>query len=272
VTYRPLPVRVRDYPKRLRPSRFGKRQASLVLISLATAALAATPAVADQRISQKQAEARQVLAEIHQLDVQLEKATEAYDAASGRLADIRAQIRTNRFELGVARHNVSRAQQLLAQRLRAIYVSGDQSGSTLDILLGSKNLDEVLNSVDAVNRVSSADTSILREVREFRAEARRRASLLKQAHAAQQKVVSERAAEKATIEHGLVQRQELAASIAGEIKRLEAEEEARQARLRAEAQARLVQQQVQQQAALEQAVVGPSAVTPEGVGVAPPSQ
>jgi cell wall-associated NlpC family hydrolase len=240
-------------------------------MSLATAALAAVPALANP-IADKRAEARRVLGEIHQLDVQLEKATEAYNLANDRLAQIRAQIRTNRFELGVARHNVARAEQLLAQRLRAIYVSGDESNSTLEILLGSRSLDDVLNSFEAVNRVSSADTSILQQVRTFRADARRRALFLKRAHAAQRQVVAERASQKASVERGLAERQRLVASIQSEIERLQAEEAARQARLRREAAARLAVEQAQQQAALEQAVVGPSALTPEGIGVAPPSQ
>ena len=272
MTYRPLPVRLSGYPKRLRPTCSVKRQALLVLITLSTALLAAAPAVADPSIALKRAEARQVLAEIHQLDVRLEKASEAYNLATIKLGHIQSQIRTNRFELRVARHNFTRAQQLLAARLQAIYVSGDDTNSTLEILLGSRSLDDVLNSVDAVNRVSSADTSILRQVRRFRSDTRQRAALLKRANAAQRQVVAQRAAYKAEVESGLAERQRLAASIQSEIVRLEAEEQARQARLAREAAARLAAQQVQQREALQRAVVGPSALTPEGVGVAPPSQ
>jgi cell wall-associated NlpC family hydrolase len=243
-----------------------------VLLALSAGALAAAPALADPSISAKRAEARRVIAEIHQLDVQLEKSAEAYDLANVKLAHIQSLIRTNRFELRVARHNYRRAQQLLAARLRAIYSSGDESNSTLEILLGSKSLDDVLNSFDAVDRVSSADTSILRQVRSFRTDARHRAAVLKRANAAQRQVVAERASEKASVERSLAERQRLANSIQGEIVRLQAEEAARQARLRQEAEARLAAQRQQAQSAIENEVVGPSAVTPEGVGVAPPSQ
>jgi peptidoglycan DL-endopeptidase CwlO len=247
------------------------RQACVVLLTLSVGALAAAPALGDT-IGSKRAEARRVLGEIQQLDLQLEKSAEAYDLATGKLDHIRAQIRTNRFELRVARHNYKRAQQLLAARLRAIYVSGDQpANSTLEILLGSKSLDEVLSSVDAVNRVSSADTSILREVRTFRADTRLQALQLKRANAAQRQVVAERAAEKASVEGSLAERQRLAASIQGEIDRLQAQEAARQAQLKAEAEARLAAQQQQENEAIQRTVVGPSAVS-EGVGVAPPSQ
>ena len=214
-----------------------------------------------------------MLGEIHQLDVQLEKSAEAYDLANVKLAHIQTQIRTNRFELRVARHNYKRAQQLLAARLRAIYVSGaEQNDSTLEILLGSRSLDDVLNSLDAVNRVSSADTSILHQVRTFRTDTRRTSALLKRANTAQRQVVAERAAEKASVERSLVERQQLVASIKGEIARLQAEELARQARLQREAAARLAAQQAQEREAIQRTVIGPSALTPEGVGVAPPSQ
>jgi peptidoglycan DL-endopeptidase CwlO len=270
VTYRPLPVRLSVF-SRPRPGSSLKRQACVVLAALSAGALAAAPAVADP-IASKRAEAQRVLGEIHQLDVQLEKSAEAYNLANIKLAHIQSLIKTNRFELHVARHNYTRAEQLLAARLRAIYTSGDEANSTLEILLGSKSLDDVLNSFDAVDRVSSADTSILRQVRAFRADATQRAGVLKRAHAAQRRVVAERAAEKASVESNLAERQRLAASIQSEIQRLQAEEAARQARLRAEAAARLVAQQQQQQDAIQREVVGPSAVTPEGVGVAPPSQ
>jgi cell wall-associated NlpC family hydrolase len=270
VTYRPLPVRLPDC-LRLRRGRAPKGQACIVLAVLSVAALAAAPALADP-ISQKRAEAQRVLGEIHQLDVQLEKSVEAYNLANVKLAQIHGQIRTNRFELRVARHNFARAQQLLAARLRAIYVSGDESDSTLEILLGSRNLDDVLNSFDAFNRVSSADTSILREVRRFRADTRRRATLLERANQAQRRIVAERAAQKASVEERLAERQRLVASIKGEIARLQAEEAARQERLRREAARRLQALRSQQVQALQDTVVGPSAVTPEGAGVAPPSQ
>src|SRR5439155_7709380 len=105
-----------------------------------------------------------------------------------------------------------------------------------------------------------------------RPDARRTTAVLKKADSAQRREVAERAAEKAAVERSLVERQQLVASIKGEIARLQAEELARQARLQREAAARLAAQQTQEREAIQRTVVGPSALTPEGVGVAPPSQ
>jgi cell wall-associated NlpC family hydrolase len=99
---------------------------------------------------------------------------------------------------------------------------------------------------------------------------------LKVAHQRQQQVVAERAAARERVEAGLAERRRLVASIREEISRLEAEEQARQERLRIEAEQRLAAQRAEQQRALEaarqQETVGASAVTPEGLTVAPPSR
>jgi cell wall-associated NlpC family hydrolase len=264
-----------------------------MLLGLLAAAVAAAPAFGDPRIDQKRAEEQQVLEQIHALDVQLEKATEAYDLANVKLDRIRAALRTNGTELVVARRNLKVAQSQLAARLKTLYVSGD-TGSTLEILLGATSLDDFLNRIDTVNRVSDQDALVVREVKTFRHSVLVHGAELKTAHAEQKQVVAQRAAAKADVEQGLAEREQLVASIRADIVRLEAEERARQERLAREAHLRFLQQQEaarQQQAAQAlgtqpavgetaspgapspaPVVVGSSGVTPEGVTVAPPSR
>jgi len=263
-----------------------------MLLGLLAAAIAAAPAFGDPSISEKRAEELRVLGEIHSLDVQLEKATEAYDLANVKLDRIQAALRTNGTELTVARRNLTVAQRQLGARLKTLYVSGD-SGSTLEILLGATSLDDFLNRVDTVNRVSDQDALIVREVKTFRHSVLVHGAELKKARAEQKQVVAQRAAAKADIQQGLAEREQLVASIRAEIVRLEAEERARQERLAREAHLRFLQQQeaARQQQATQAlgtqpitptaspgapspapVVIGSSAVTPEGVTVAPPSR
>ena len=302
VTCRPLPVRLRHAraevvisPLASVPGRRGSdactleragvdrrgrwaRKATLVAVACASALLAAIPAVASPpSISSKQAEAQQVLDQIQQMDVQLEKSIEAYDAATGKLAQIRQALKTNRFELAVAKQNLHRAQAQLGAQLRALYMNGQEPNSTLAIFLGSQNLDDVLNKLDTVNRVSSEQTQVLAEVKQFRAAVQQHGKVLRNAKAEQVKVVAQRAADKSTIESGLAERQRLLSSIKSEIVKLQQQEAARQAELRREAEARLRQQQLSAQRQLSTAVVGPSAVAPvtsatngDVVSVAPP--
>jgi cell wall-associated NlpC family hydrolase len=275
VTCRPLPVRlsrvVWDSVLRAR-----RRQATFVLFALVVALLAAASATAEPpQIAAKRAEAQQVLNEIHSLDLQLEKASEAYNAATDTLAAIERARNLNAQSLAIARNNLIVAQQRLAERLRAIYTS-DQEDSTLAILFGARSLSDFLNRIETVNSVSSQDSQVLGEIKRFKHDVTVKAQQLKAAHARQERVVAQRAAAKQQVEAGLAQRQQLVDSIRSEIVKLQAEEAARQAQLRAEAEARLrAQLAAAHEAALqaqETSVVGATATTPEGITVAPPSR
>jgi cell wall-associated NlpC family hydrolase len=157
-----------------------------------------------------------------------------------------------------------------------MYVSDGEEDSTLAVLLGSRSLGEFVDRLETINSVASQDTQVMDEVSRFKHDVTLRAARLKAAHARQQQVVAQRGAAKEEIESGLAERQRLAASIKDEIVRLEAEERARQERLRIEAAQRLAAEQSARAraaaAAQQENVVGASAVTPEGISVAPPSQ
>jgi cell wall-associated NlpC family hydrolase len=216
-------------------------------------------------IAQKRAEAQQVLNDIHALDVQMEKAIEAYNGATDQLSAIERESALNEQYLQIAKRNLTIAQRRLGLRLRAIYTS-QQDDSTLAILLGSKSLGDFLNKIETVNSIGSQDRQVIGEIKTFKHDVTKRVHDLKLAHARQEKVVAERAAAKQQIESGLAERQRMLTSIKGEIVQLQAEEAARQARLAAEARARLAAQEAAaQQAKLDAQrtdVIGASAVAP----------
>src|SRR5688572_8562093 len=215
-----------------------KRLAGLILLGLAAVALFSQPAGADpSSLASKEAQAERVLAQIRSLDSSLSKAIEAYNLANIRLGEIEGDIDENRVRLAIARTNLRRAHDRLAQRLVTIYVSGS-TNSTLEVLLGARTLDEVLSGIETADRVSTQDADVLGEVRVFRAEARATAARLKRARARQARLVRERAAHKASIESQLGERRQLLSTIKDEIARIQAAERARQARLAAEARAR----------------------------------
>ena len=222
--------------------RVSKRLAGLVLLGLAAVALVSQPAGADPAsLASKEAQAERVLEQIRSLDSSLSKAIEAYNLANIRLGEIEGDIDENRVRLEIAKQNLRRAHDRLAQRLVTIYVSGS-TNSTLEVLLGARTLDEVLSGIETANRVSSQDADVLGEVRIFRAEARATAARLKRARARQAQLVRERADHKASIEAQLGERRQLLSTIKDEIARIQAAERARQARLAAEARARAASQ------------------------------
>ncbi len=229
--------------------------------------MSAVPAFADPSVSSKQAEAQQVLADIHRLDMQVEKAAEAYNLANIKLAKIKRDLRDNEQALRVARGNLKKGQRTLARRLVALYTS-EGSNTTLEVLLGSKSLDDMLSRLEAVNRVSNQDSSVLTEVRTFRKAVQEREVQLKKAHEAQAGLVAEKARQRASVEGQLAERQRLLSSIKSEIAKIQAAERQRELQAAAAAQARLASQP----SPADVAVVGAAATTAEGISVAPPSQ
>lgn len=256
---------------RLRPATLERvssrlRQAFALSAGLSAAAFFAGSAGADPpSLASKQSQAEAVLAQVQQIDANLEHAVEAYNLANVKLDRIRNDIRQNRRELAVARSNLDRAQGALSSRLVAIYTAGDND-STLEILLGARSLDDLLSRIDTANRVSDQDGRVMREVRDFRAEVIRRRGALREARVEQEQVVAARAAERERIEGRLAEREALLSTIRSEITRIRAAEAARQAQLTRQLQARMPVQP------LGSGGLGIAASSPDGVSVAPPAR
>jgi cell wall-associated NlpC family hydrolase len=212
--------------------------ALLAVILAAVGSASVKTAAADPTVDSKRAEAQDVLNQIQAIDSQLSHAVEAYNLANLRLERIDADLVTNGRHLGIARKSLKGAQAALASRLVTLYVNGDRSGG-LEVLLGAESLDQLLNRMDAVERVTEQDTRVLREVKAFKSLVKVQKVKLRRARAAQERQVAERAAQRSTIEAQLHEREQMLASVREEIAQLEAEEAARQARLQAEARARI---------------------------------
>jgi cell wall-associated NlpC family hydrolase len=249
-----------------------RKYASPTLVAI-LAALLATGSAVGQSIDDKRAEAQSVLAQIRTIDSEVAQAAEAWNLANLELAQIGEQRKANRRLLGVARKNLGRAQHHLNRRLVAIYTGSGERGSAISVLLGATSLEDLLDRLDTVERVSDQDARVLSQVKTFRGAVQRQRNQLASAHRRQTRIVAERAAQREAIEAKLAERQRLLASIEGEIRRLEAEERARQAELERQARARLAAQQqaaaaAEQPAATQIAEVADSLVGP-GVVEAP---
>jgi len=215
------------------------RQARIALIGVAAALVAASPSFADPgSVSSKQAEAQSVMSQIQGLDANLERAVDAYNLANEKLAGIEGDLRTNRAELKLARANLRHARRILNAHLVALYTSGGQD-TGLEVLLGATSMDDLINRLDTMNRVSDQSAEVLKQVKVFRAKVKQERERLQSARVQQAKLVAERSAEKASIEGQLSSRQQLLSSIKSQISQMQAAEQARQAQLAAEARARL---------------------------------
>jgi cell wall-associated NlpC family hydrolase len=203
-------------------------------------------------VTSKRAQAQAIMAEVQQLDSSLAKSIEAYNYANVELDRIDQDLVSNGKHLVAARKSLVVAQGRIAERLRDLYVNGE-GDSTLEVILGSQSLDDIISRLDAIERVSSQDAGILKSVKQYRREVETRRARLHEARTSQARMVAERAAQKISIEGRLSERQQLLASVKDEIAQLQAEEQARQAALaeqaRARAQAQQLAAQIQQDTA-----------------------
>ena len=231
--------------------------APIVVLAAACAAwlLLAVGSASAQTITSKRQQAEAILAQVQSMQGDLEQAGNAYYNATVQLRGIDQDLASNARHLAAAKKSLVVAQGRIAQRLRDLYVNG-QGDSTLEVILGSSSLDEIIARLDAVERVSKQDAQILRTVKEYRKEVETRRANLQDAHARQTQVVAERAAEQQKIQSQIAEQNRLLASVKDEIVKLQAEEQRRQAALAAEARARAqaaaqLAQQAQQDAAAQ---------------------
>jgi cell wall-associated NlpC family hydrolase len=208
------------------------------------------------------------MGQLQHLSDSLERARAQYVASTQQLAKIQRDLRENHRELHLAQHNLKRSQSVIAQRLVTLYRS-DQA-STLEVVLGARSLDDMLNRMDSAKSVTSLDARVLSQVKTFRLAVKRNHELLAKARTTQARVVSERAAAKASIESQIGQQNSLLASIKGEIAKLVAADRARQMQMAAAARARLTL--AHRVAQGQETVVGATAIAPQAdTVVAPPS-
>jgi cell wall-associated NlpC family hydrolase len=210
------------------------------------------------------------MTEMNQLDASLEQAVERYNLANVKLDRIRKDQRMNAFELRVAQSNLKKSRRAIERRLVSLYTS--EQSSTLEVVLGAKSLDDVLNRIENADRVSTLDSQVLKEVKVFRASVKLHERQLAAAKAAQERLVAERAAQRRAVQAKLAERRQMLSSIKGQIAQLLSAQRARSLQMARIARARLASTQRESAQQAEDTVVGVTAAAPEGVTVAPPSQ
>ena len=222
--------------------------------------LLATGSATAQTVQSKRAQAEAIMAEVESMQGELGRTIEAWNGANIELDRIEGDLVTNAKHLAAARKSLNVAQRRIQERLVDLYVNGE-GDSTLEVILGSRSLDDIIARLDAIERVSSQDTRILHTVKRYRSEVETRRANLKDARTDQARIVAEQAAQKQYIESAIAEQNQLLASVKDEIAEMRAEEQRRQealaAQARARAQAAQLASQAQTQETYDQAVVIP---------------
>jgi cell wall-associated NlpC family hydrolase len=220
-------------------------------VASAAALLLVVGPASGQTIESKRAQAEAILAEVESMNHELEATIEAWHGANIELDRIDKDLASNAKHLSAAKKSLGVAQQRIQERLRDLYVNGE-GDSTLEVLLGSRSLDDIIARLDAIERVSSQDTQILKTVRQYRMEVETRRENLQEARADQARIVEEQAAKKQTIEAQVAEQNRLLATVKDEIAEMRAEEQRRQAALAAQARAAAQAAQLASQATSQQ--------------------
>jgi peptidoglycan DL-endopeptidase CwlO len=232
-------------------SRTGWTPIGVLAAASAAALLLAVGPAAGQTIESKRAQAEAIIAEVESMNHELEATIEAWNYANVELDRIDTDLQSNAKHLAAARKSLGVAQVRIQERLRDLYVNGE-GDSTLEVILGSQSLDDIIARLDAIERVSSQDTRILHTVRQYRNEVETRRENLQEARADQARIVAEQAAQKQSIESQISEQNQLLASVKDEIAEIRAEEQRRQAALAAQARARAQRAQLAAEATSQQ--------------------
>jgi cell wall-associated NlpC family hydrolase len=241
-----------------------------VVLCAATAAFGVASAATAEPgpVASKQAQAQSIISQIGSIETELSTAVERWNLANVRLANIGHDLQRSRWELGVARVNLKRAQTALAQQALSVYTSSDSNG-TIEVLLGSASLDDLLTRIDTVNRVNDQRSSVVGDVTTFRSYVARQTARLHHAQSEQKRIVAERLAEKHSIESKLAERNRLLQSVRAEIEHLRAVEAARQAELARQAREQQAREALQPQVASIGVSVGGTPSAPAAAAPAP---
>jgi cell wall-associated NlpC family hydrolase len=218
---------------------------------LTAAALVVAPVGASPpgQLQSKRAQAVAVLAQVQALDVRFGAVVEHWNGARIALADARRRVAANRVLLRGAVVQQRRAQQRVADRLVSLY-EGNRP-DLVAVVVGASKAGDLIDAVDTVNAIVSADHQIAVDARLQRDRLARVERSLAKAERERRTTVALLATERVTIGSMLSRRRRLLASVRSEVAVLEAQQRQRQARLAAEARARLAREQavLRQQAA-----------------------
>jgi cell wall-associated NlpC family hydrolase len=223
--------------------------AASLSIALVAASTAATP---KEQIRDKQAQAKQVLAEVNGLDARFGATVEAWNGAKYELGQAQKELAADHASLRVAERQRRIALQRVTDRVVALY-EGDPSPSTLAIFLGARSLGGLLDELQAAHAVAAADHRLAVQATAVRDRYVRAVRTVSVTERRKRDAVQQLDSQRAQIGSMLTQRRSLLSSIRSEVATLQAQEARRQAELKAEAQARLAREAAARKKALEEA-------------------
>jgi cell wall-associated NlpC family hydrolase len=199
-----------------------RRLVLAALVALLALPLALPSFASADTLSQKRARAHQIMGELATLDTRMEKVVERYDAATGKLAAVKAQIAQNQRTLAVTRYNLQMAKTMLQQRVVAMYKQ--RPVELLDVMLATKSFSSMVDQLDLLDRVGTSDSTMVDSIGGYQTTIVATQKTLVTDRTAAEQLVAQRATEKAGVEQALATRRSMLRGVKAQIAQLVAQQ------------------------------------------------
>lgn len=197
--------------------------ACLFVATLGLPAVVPRPARATSLQSARD-QARQLAADVGQLDASIGAAVRKYAQATVSLQAVQAQIRDNTKRQEFARGELALARATLSARAVALYKHADVT--PLDAIFTASDFGDLVAGLSMVRSVTRSDHDVLRTVVQTSRQLATRAESLTADRLTAQRLVTQRKAEVAQIRARLSERRALLSGVRDQIRALAAKQEA----------------------------------------------
>lgn len=212
------------------------RRATAILVAtlgLAVAVPVSLTYAEPAAIEDQRAQVTRLQQQLDEIDAQAARATEAYNGARWRLGEVQTRIDDNTRTLRTTRIELGRARQVLAGRLRDIYVSPPPS--VVEVLISTGSITDAVDGVDMLQLIGERDGGVVKGIRADLARLRQIRAQLESDREEARREVAEAERRRTEVLGILQERQRVLADAEGELSRLIRVEEERRRR-EAEAQ------------------------------------
>lgn len=189
-----------------------------IMISLILIAIPSPVPSIGATLEEKQAEAERAKQQIEGMKAESQRLAQEYNAALNEYEIVRAAVENNRQQLERAQRDYKRARTILNERLRSIYETGDVN--SLEVLLESTSLDDLLNRYDFFTYIGYRDQQIFNEFKRLREEVSERQRTLEEEEVHKQQLVGALNGKRQAMEASIQQQQKYLDGINKEILQL----------------------------------------------------
>ena len=171
------------------------------------------PIAPAQPLEQKRTNAKK---DVEQLQQKMEDSVERYNYACAKLEQTRGAISDNKVKLTAAEEELAANEKRLNSRVRAMYVT--RHNRFVDVVVNAGNFDNFLVGLDLARKVGQRDASLVRKVKDSKANLEAARSSLQEQKTAREAARQEMATAKSSVDGQLASAQGQLASVEGEIR------------------------------------------------------